>query len=442
MHKSLLFVGQCYYNNFFLSQALRERDWHVESLSIDPNPESQKYYWSQDPLLPQDKDARIEFFLNSLLKFQIFHFANRGGISFITSYSNEDLTPSEIAKYIFLLPLWFSFRIVFRYNIKLFLNLLSFMGLGKIELNKFTVSYRHKKIHRITHVFYDFLPRHWDLMILKALGKKIVYTNNGCHDGVTPKTFSTWGPHNVCSICAWNGTKVCTNSDAERWGKFRNFMSDFQILSGGNRADYNLNSSIHEVPEFYCLDKELWKPNLEIPEKYKLNFPKDVVKIYHSVGNYNARTKDGVNIKCSHIYFPLIEELKREGYKVELVFCEGIPIKDVRFIMGQCDIIADMLTFGWFGANVREGLMLGIPTICFLRPEWLASANREKPDYVKELPIINASPENIKKYLIELICNEALRKEVGRKSRKFAIKWHSKEVGGEIMDQIYTNLMS
>ncbi len=95
------------------------------------------------------------------------------------------------------------------------------------------------------------------------------------------------------------------------------------------------------------------------------------MKIYHAVGNFQKRTAGGRNIKSSHIYVPLIDRLKAEGYPVELIVRARRaehrgPVHQV-----QADIVVDMLTFGWFGANVREALMLGRPVVCYLRPEWL-----------------------------------------------------------------------
>ena len=78
---------------------------------------------------------------------------------------------------------------------------------------------------------------------------------------------------------------------------------------------------------------------------------------------------------------------------VELDFVHDVPNSEVRFTQGQADIVVDMLTFGWFGANVREAMMLGKPVVCYLRPEWLESMRKRVPDYIDELPVVSATPE-------------------------------------------------
>ena len=47
---------------------------------------------------------------------------------------------------------------------------------------------------------------------------------------------------------------------------------------------------ITEAPEFSGLDPDVWTPEQPIPSEHRLKVPKDTVKIYHSVGNFDLRT--------------------------------------------------------------------------------------------------------------------------------------------------------
>ncbi len=227
------------------------------------------------------------------------------------------------------------------------------------------------------------------------------------------------------------------------WGKLRNSLTDYQINLGGNRKDYNDDPRVHEVPEFYCLDTKVWDPDLPVPPQYRLQYPEDTVKIYHAVGNFESRTgPNSRNIKCTHIYVPLVERLKSEGYKVELLFYSNVPNKDIRFYQVQADIVVDMLTFGWFGATGREAMMLGKPYVCFIRPEWLETMRQEVPGYVDELPVVSATPNTVYDVLRELIEHPEKRMDIGRRSRDFAVKWHSAEAGAKRFDRIYADLLS
>ncbi len=384
--KAVLYVGQAYYNSWYLSRALRELAWTADLLNWDLDPKTQIYYHGEDFRINYQSEVDVikifYFFIKSAYKYDVFHFANKGGLHFGH--------PMRAA-------------------VKIFLG-----------------------------------EEGFEIRFLKALGKKIVYSNNGCLDGVSQTSFSRWGPESVCSTCRWQDQPlVCSDAINLAWGKFRNEMADYQCTLGGNRVDFNNDLRVHEVPEFYCLDKEIWHPDIEIPDDFRLPaFPPNGVRLYHAVGHRAERTRsDGVNIKSSHIYIPLYERLCMQGFQLELIAPTGVPNKEVRYLQAQADIVLEMLTFGWFGANAREAMMLGKPVICFLRPEWLESTRQEIPNYIDELPIVNATPQTVEDVLRDLIENKEKRLEIGRRSREFAVKWHSAEAGAFRFDQIYGRLL-
>ena len=384
-HKRVLFAGQAYYNAWYLSRALRDRGWKSDVLNWDLNPASQIYYHGEDFAFdgqsPALTEQMLKFYVASIYAYDLYHFSNAHAICFGFPVQN---------------------------------------------------------------IIEEHFSKHAEITLLKEFGKKIVYSNNGCLDGVSQTAFAKWGPESVCSICRWrNEPTVCSDERNLAWGQFRNSVADYQCLLGGNQVDFNDDLRVHEVPEFYCLDKELWHPQIEIPEVFRLpSMPKGTIRLYHAVGHKTERTtEDGVNIKSSHIYLPLIKKLKEQGLLLELLAPTGIPNKEVLFIQAQADIFLEMLIFGWFGANAREAMMLGKPVICYIRPEWLESVRQEIPDYAAELPIISATPDTVEGILRDLIANPEKRREIGQRGREFAVKWHSAEAGGRRFDEIYSKLL-
>lgn len=381
----VLYVGQCYYNTWYLSRALRELGWKADVLNIDPVEKDQIFYHGQDFRFRYGTKindlGHLIFFARALGYYDIFHFTGTWNLRFVSDFDSQS-----------------------------------------------------KSI----------LPERWDIKLLKKLGKKIVYTNVGCLDGVSQSSFRTWLPEPVCDICPWRDIPtICSDERNLAWGKLRNGLADYQVTLGGNRKDYNDDPRVHEVPQFYCLDQNFWNPDLLIPSNYRLPIPEDTVKIYHSIGNFESRTQVTTtrNIKSTHIYIPTIERLKAEGHNVEMIFFHDVPNEKLRYYQAQADIVVDMLTYGWFGANVREAMMLGKPAICFLRPEWLESMRREIPEYVDELPVISATPQTVYGVLKDLIEHPEKRREIGRRSREFAVKWHSSEAGAHKLSQIYSRLL-
>jgi glycosyltransferase involved in cell wall biosynthesis len=385
VNKSVLFVGTSYYNAWYLSRALRDRGWRTTVLTF-PGDMSENF--------GHGWDVRLEL-----------------------SRRPAALIPRTAEV------------------LKLFLGhkVIHFSG-----------------IHNLRMLYYCD-PRTWsvetgsDIRWLKRLGKKIVYSHTGCLDGVSQTSFSQWGDSPVCNECPWQHVPtVCSDEVNLRWGRLRNSLCDYQVSMGGNRVDYNDDPRVHEIPQFYCLDPDVWRPDLPIPDQSRLPDANGTVRVYHSVGNYDLRTnaETKVNIKSTHIYVPLIERMRAAGLPVELVFVKDKPNLEVRYYQAQSDIVCDMLTFGFFGANVREALMLGKPVVCYLRPEWLESIRREQPDFVAELPVVSATPETVEAVLTDLVKNPAKRRELGRRGREFALKWYSAKNAAAVMDGIYTDLIT
>ena len=382
----ILYAGCAYYNTWYLSRELRNRGWGADVLQWDDDPATSHLYHGHDfSLLGMDGKRELfrhlRFYQWALRYYDVFHF-----------------TGMHCMRFSHLLQKWFG---------------------------------EH------------FRPGD-EVRLLKRLGKKVVYSANGCLDGVSQTSFASWGERPVCLDCPWRDVPAtCSDERNLAWGAFRNKMADFQVLMGGNRVDYNTDPRCHEVPEFYCLDPEHWRPDILVPTNYNLGFPESTVKIYHAVGNFELRSnrESFRNIKSTHIYFPLVEQLKSEGHDVELVFFKNVPNEELRYYQSQADIVVDMLTFGWYGANVREALMLGKPVVCYLRPEWLEEMRKEIPDFVDELPIVSATPETVHDVMVDLIEHPEKRAEIGRRSREFAVKWHSAEAAGDRFDRIYGGLL-
>jgi glycosyltransferase involved in cell wall biosynthesis len=429
-HRSVLYVGQAYYNHWYLSRELRKLGWKADQLNLETNEKSAKYYHGEDVSFAnssyKETYKKLEYYLYALANYKYFHFANQFGIYFISDFDHlAEKNRSGFKKFV----LRFFLDRVVKKRVSVLFRVFYFLG--------------PKRSTRMLKYFAGALPERWDIYLLKYFDKRIIYTNNGCHDGATKKTFQKWlTPTNepICHLCPLFESNECNDENNNKWGKFRNSVVSYQSLLGSNRIDYNVHPTAHENPWNYCLDKNVWSPQLLIPANLLLPIPKETIKIYHAVGNFESRLSHNKSIKSTHIYVPLINKLKAEGYNVELIFFKDVPNQTVRYYQSQADIFVDMLSYGFFGATIREGMMLGKPCICYLRPEWLEDMKKEIPGYVDELPVVSANEHNIEEVLIDLIKNKSKREEIGKRSRAFAEKWHASDVAAVKMAEIYQSL--
>jgi glycosyltransferase involved in cell wall biosynthesis len=124
------------------------------------------------------------------------------------------------------------------------------------------------------------------------------------------------------------------------------------------------------------------------------------------------------------------------------MFFDAVPNLTLRYYQAQADIVVDMLSFGWFGGNVREAMMLGKPAVCYIRPQWLETVRRENPGYAAELPVVSATPDTAYEVVRDLVRDRAKREEIGRRSRAFALKYHSADAAARRLDALYRDLLA
>lgn len=115
-----------------------------------------------------------------------------------------------------------------------------------------------------------------------------------------------------------------------------------------------------------------------------------------------------------------IDGLRRRGLEVELRLVEGVPRAEALSIYASADIVADQFCIGAFGGFALEGLALGKPVIAYLDQEHLA-------DPAFNLPIVNATPENLEEVLRMLVESRELRERLGAAGRKAVERYQSLE---------------
>lgn len=381
--RSVMFLHNSYYHFHYLAQALRKRGWDVITVSLEnPKGASSLYYHGEDiNLFDEDplvqQSSTNDFFQLAKQRFKLLHFANDYVMSiYPANYSKE--APEDIIEW-------------------------------------------------------------------KQYGNKIAYTISGCLSATAQNSVAKWSKTNsnksVCDSCRWqNEPTVCSDEKNLEWGKKVDKYCDAIFAEGLPALDYIASSKAIREPVTMCLDPIMWHPELIIPNEFLLERKPDELLIFHSVGNYEARTTNEKNIKGTSSIVDAVERLRSEGLPVRMIFITNMKNRNIRYIQAQADIVVDQLNIGRYGATSRESMMLGKPTICYINP-----AEPEGYDTlmsIKECPLISANEETVYNILRELVINKEKRINIGQASRKYALKWHSSDACAERYEQVYDQIMS
>ncbi|MEE2566475.1 hypothetical protein [Hyphobacterium marinum] len=385
--RSVVFIHHAYYHFYYLARALRERGWRAYSVSIEnPRSPNNAFYHGEDLLLWDDdpwvrRELQRELFEAVKTNFDMVHF-----------HGDNAMTLFE-------------------------------KGLCNNNMR-------------------NGVP--WDFLELKSHGVKIGQSISGCLTGQRQSVFNA-GTGGVCNHCVWqNNPSVCSDEKNGFVNDKYKLMLDLNALE----IDWPLDTSRQTPNTFYdpltyCLDMNVWRPDLEIPDRIE-RLPREPgeILVFHAVGNYSERDsrKEQRNIKGTPAVVEAIDRLRSEGLPVKLVFKTGVPSKDMRFYQIQADIIVDQLIYGRWGATARETMALGLPTICHIE--------RKQPDGVPpskalaDCPLVEATPDTVYDAIKMLATDAEKRRTIGEASRAFAEKWFGAEACAERFETVYDRLQA
>jgi hypothetical protein len=239
-------------------------------------------------------------------------------------------------------------------------------------------------------------------------GKKIVLIPYGSDAYVYKNIHSTSLIHGfMMSYPAASKQQQIISKDVEYWIKNADaVLSSFMIPDGFGRWDVLLPSTL-------SIDLDKWTPS------YKNSFANGIngeLVIVHSPNH--------CGIKGSEFVIKAVEDLKKEGYKINLILCERIQNERVREILqSEADILVEQLIYTGHGLNGLEGLASGLPTISNLEDETYTLPFR-RWSYFSECPLVSATPENLVEVLRKLITRPELRHQLGAAGRAYVEKYH------------------
>ena len=279
----------------------------------------------------------------------------------------------------------------------------------------------------------------WDFIEWKRKGMKIGYTVSGCNDGVRQSTYKEH--KNACSKCIWElRPDVCSDLRNSVWGEKLVAMCDLVSTNNTYGNAWINQPFVHREPLTTALDPSVWSPDLNVPQALRLPRIKDELILMHGFGNAEIRRNQGRDIKGSQAVISATTRLRNEGFNVRLEHPINIASRDMRFLQVQADIIVDQLNIGRYGAQAREGMMLGKPTICHIDKQEPKGATQLS--CLTECPLVDATEATIYDVLKYLVSSPEERARIGRASRDYAIKWHAADAMAERFERVYDRVLA
>lgn len=247
-----------------------------------------------------------------------------------------------------------------------------------------------------------------DLPLLKLFGKKVIVHFRGL-DVVDISYFDYLREKNR----GQNVTKPpLSRPDQQRKLKKWLRYADHVLVSEPDLFDVVPKGDIS--PQ--VIDMSYWKSS-----RMPLSENDHVIRIVHAPSSRRKKGTDFIE--------QAILELKKKGYRIELVLAEKLPHHKIKELYENSDIGIDQVLYGWHGKVSVELMALGRPVVCFIEDRFLK--------YRPTLPIVSATPATLVAELERLINDKELRIEIGKRSQEYVSKYHDVERVTDQLLQIY-----
>ena len=266
------------------------------------------------------------------------------------------------------------------------------------------------------HVYYGrppFTGSKFELRLIKFFRKKLIYLPSGCHEEETKENFSKLDNGNVCGNCGFF-TK-CFDKDNNK--NFSNIRTYFDMIIGVGSV--NSTQYLQTHMKYKSINLSFWREALYDYNNDKLKQKNNLLIFHSSYIKNSGRDLFNKDIKGTQFVIDAVDKLKKEGHRINFVFHEKTHSSQMRFYQAQADIVIDQLIYGWWGSTTVESLVLGKPTICYLRAEWKSFFLKTFPEY-KSLPIIEANTKTIYEVLKKVIVDKNYRNQKAVEAIQFS----------------------
>lgn len=190
------------------------------------------------------------------------------------------------------------------------------------------------------------------------------------------------------------------------------------VFSGCDWVDYNYSWDKLLLAHF-SIDTNEWKPHPPIPAQKNL-------RILHAP---NHRW-----IKGTPSLISAVEQLKAEGFPIELILVEKKPNTEIKRMMAEVDVVVDQLVIGWYAMFALEAMSSGRPVICFIRED-LKKLYQFSGLLETGLPLISANQSTIYDVLKDICNNRTQLQAISTRSRDFVVRHHSLKAIGYFFDE-------
>jgi len=198
----------------------------------------------------------------------------------------------------------------------------------------------------------------WELPLLKKMGRKIVVHYRGCEARDRKRLTALHPRMNICQQCDYDA--FCETKSCGRRRALARKYGDYFLVTTPDLKDF--------VPEAEHLP--FFAPEIEEEPAPPARLNSDrIFKIVHVTNHPGLEGTDQIR--------DAVERLREKGHAIHFVFLRGVPPDQVIREYRDADLAIGKMKMGWYANAQIESMALGVPTITYVRPEFMTDELRD-----------------------------------------------------------------
>ena len=217
----------------------------------------------------------------------------------------------------------------------------------------------------------------WELPLLRRLGRKLVFQYRGCEIRDREKNVRLHPEMNICEDCDYGAT-ACKGEINLKRRRLANKYGDLSLITTPDLSDF--------APDAIYLP--FFAPEIEPAVSWKQKRGAHRLKIVHATNH--------PGIEGTEYIQKAIDNLVNQGYEIDFVSLTNSSHDRVLEEFATADLTIGKMKMGYYANAQIESMVMGVPTITHVRPEFMTEELRESGFIFSTL---NELEETIRYYL-------------------------------------------
>jgi glycosyltransferase involved in cell wall biosynthesis len=215
---------------------------------------------------------------------------------------------------------------------------------------------RYEVVH--AHFMYTLSADGWELPVLKRLGRRLVVHFRGCEARDRTRNMALHPQVNICQDCDHN-PYICETPSAERRRAWARRFADATLVTTPDMRDF-----IPEAEHF-----PFFAPDIDAPPAPEAARPagRDFTIVH-------ATSQPG--IEGTREIERAIDRLRTRGRCIRFRWLHDLTHDQVLAAFGEADLAIGKMKMGYYANAQIESMTLGVPTITFVRDEFMTDELR------------------------------------------------------------------